>query len=186
MVNLSYNVTCMKFILPIIANCMVILYSSESNAYLSASPNPTTMQVPDSSQYVILSFHPSATWIFQDVQPAALDSADLMAIEQLISESIKEYNTTQVKALEKLKEKDPNATVHKGEYVIDFTTYKRQYVAIINKKGEKEVWVNCFCMDLKNWRTEIVQVMDGGNCFFHLKINLSKKTYYELSVNGMG
>ncbi|MDB5274058.1 MAG: hypothetical protein JWO58_2425 [Chitinophagaceae bacterium] len=144
------------------------------------------MQSFDSSQYVILPFYASVNWPFQDAQPAALDSSDFASIEQLLAESINEYNAAQVKAFEKAKEENPNATVHKGEYVIDYATYKRQYVAVTNKKGEKEVWVNCFCMDMKNWKTDIVLVMDGGNCFFHVKINLIKKTHYQLSVNGMG
>jgi hypothetical protein len=153
---------------------------------LFVSQNSTTMQVPDSSQYVILPFYSSVNWPFQDAQPAALDSADLASIEQLLSECINEYNVAQVKAFEKVKEENPNATIHKGEYVIDLIPYKRQYVAVTNKKGEKEVWVNCFCMDMKNWKTDIVRVMDGGNCFFHVKINLTKNTFYQLSVNGMG
>ena len=55
----------------------------------------------------------------------------------------------------------------------------------INSKGEKEVWVNCFCGQWdKSSRTNPVIVMDGGNCFFNLKINLTTGQYYELIVNG--
>lgn len=58
-------------------------------------------------------------------------------------------------------------------------------MAALNKKGEKEVWINCFCVDVRrDWKKQIVEVYDGGNCFFNLKINLNKSQYYELSVNG--
>jgi len=71
------------------------------------------------------------------------------------------------------------------DFVIDLKKYKRQYIAVINSKGEKEVWVNCFCDTWKkNWRKELIFVLDGGNCYFNLKINLTKGEYYDLMVNG--
>jgi hypothetical protein len=38
---------------------------------------------------------------------------------------------------------------------------QKQLIAATNNKGEKEVWVNCFC--------RIYLVEDGGNCFFILR-----------------
>jgi hypothetical protein len=35
-----------------------------------------------------------------------------------------------------------------------------------------------------DWRKELFDVMDGGNCFFELKINLTSGKYYDLNVNG--
>ena len=29
-----------------------------------------------------------------------------------------------------------------------------------------------------------IDVMDGGNCFFHLKVNIDKNEYYDFMVNG--
>ncbi len=69
----------------------------------------------------------------------------------------------------------------------DISEYKRQYVPFLNKKGEKEVWVNCFCGFLEeNWKEDLIDVMDGGNCFFNVRINLSTKTYCDLFINGIG
>jgi hypothetical protein len=47
----------------------------------------------------------------------------------------------------------------------------------LNSKGEKEVWINCFCRDgERDWRKNLVFVKDGGNCYFNLKVNLSRGT----------
>jgi hypothetical protein len=64
-------------------------------------------------------------------------------------------------------------------------SYKKQLVAVTNKDGDKEVWVNCFCDTLnKNWRKEILLVQDGGRCYFNFKINLTQNKCYHLIVNG--
>jgi hypothetical protein len=55
----------------------------------------------------------------------------------------------------------------------------------MNTKGDKEVWVNCFCRNaVGNWKEELILVQDGGNCYFQLKVNLNTKKYYEFTVNG--
>lgn len=67
--------------------------------------------------------------------------------------------------------------------------YNRQFVGGEMESGDKIMWVNCFCntesKNMKNWKTEIIMVADGGNCFFNVKINLKKKEYYDLMVNGL-
>jgi hypothetical protein len=70
---------------------------------------------------------------------------------------------------------------NKNEYVLKpIQTYSRQYIATINEKGEKEVRINCFCREenFPNWKTEIVTVDDGGNCYFELTINLKKQPIF--------
>ena len=66
--------------------------------------------------------------------------------------------------------------------------YTMQFVGAVNEKGEKIIWVNCFCSSeinyFKEWKTNLVMVKDGGNCFFNLKINADKNTYYDVMVNG--
>lgn len=74
-----------------------------------------------------------------------------------------------------------------GHPKIDISTqhYKKQLVPFITSKGEKKVWVNFFCSDsFIDWRREIVQVKDGGDCYFNLVINLSNSSYSDFSVNG--
>jgi hypothetical protein len=84
---------------------------------------------------------------------------------------------------------DYNRSLSDGhdEFKIDLKgrDYKKQLMVVTNLKGEKEVWVNCFCDDWdKAWRTEILMVHDGGPCYFNLKINLTTKTFFDLEVNG--
>ncbi|WP_299316759.1 hypothetical protein [uncultured Maribacter sp.] len=56
--------------------------------------------------------------------------------------------------------------------------------ASVNYSGVKEVWI-IFCSTTASdkWRTNIVAVEDGGNCYFNIKINLNTKKYYDLDIN---
>lgn len=97
-----------------------------------------------------------------------LNQEDLAIVDQQINRAVRDYNDQKV-----------NST-------IDLKNYKRQYVAYINSKKQKEVWVNCFCQNSDNdeWKSKIIEVSDGGNCFFNLKIIINQKIYTEFSVNG--
>lgn len=68
--------------------------------------------------------------------------------------------------------------------------YNQQYLGAEYENGDKYVWINCFCKsqesDFKDWKTKLVFVKDGGNCFINVLINLTKKTYKEFNVNGNG
>ena len=127
----------------------------------------------DTSQYVIIITDGWAS--FPGSKPTTLTKIDLSDIDILVKQSIDNYNSKQNK-------EDINNCIKLPEY-------KRQYIAVINKKGEKEVWVNCFCnTGGKNWKKEIIHTDedDGGKCFFNLKINLTTKKYYDLFVDGKG
>ncbi len=86
---------------------------------------------------------------------------------------------------------DYNSSLSNGhdEFKIDLKghDYKKQLIVVTNLKGEKEVWLNCFCDNFgaKSWRTEILIVKDGGPCYFNFKINLTTKKFYDLGVNGV-
>ena len=68
--------------------------------------------------------------------------------------------------------------------------YNRQFIGAEIEGGDKVILINCFCKSrsetLKQWKTDLVLVADGGNCFFHVNVNLKRKQYYGLMVNGMG
>ena len=69
--------------------------------------------------------------------------------------------------------------------------FKRQYIPYENKKGEKLIWVNCFCDtdNFKNWKTDLIKayrVEDGGDCFINVTINLTTKQFSPLHRNGDG
>lgn len=67
------------------------------------------------------------------------------------------------------------------------STYKRQYVGLINQQGEKIVWVNFFAYDFdsEDWQQDLVIVDDGGDDFFNIKINIENKRCFDLIVNGV-
>lgn len=66
--------------------------------------------------------------------------------------------------------------------------YNRQFAGAVIEGGNRVILVNCFCRSqektLDKWREQLVLVADGGNCFFHLKVNLDTGRYYGLMVNG--
>lgn len=139
----------------------------------SSEGSATIIPAYDTSKYAIIPFDEKQTYLFRNARPADLAARDIKSIESLLSDAILEYN----KGV-------------KGEYQVKpLEKYKRQLVAVINEKGEKEVFVNCFCAGnpyFTNWRKELVMVDDGGSCFFSVKINLSAKKTYDLMVNGIG
>ena len=71
-------------------------------------------------------------------------------------------------------------------YKIEVTArdYRRQLVAVTNSKGEKEVWVNCFCDKWdKSWRTRLNTVVYDQYCCFNYKLNLTRDIVYDFRVN---
>ena len=58
---------------------------------------------------------------------------------------------------------------------------------LIIKKGEKIIWVNCIRKNIgheNEWKKGILEMLDGGDNYFNLKINIRTKKYYEMYVNG--
>ena len=139
----------------------------------TAKSKPISMNGPihlTDSNYAVLPFIKSEFAPFQNAKAASIYGPEIPLLERLINTAIGEYNLEA-----------------KGGLVIDDREYRVQLIAVLNEKGEKEVWVNCFCPGsiFKGWRKAIVEVDDGGSCFFNLKINLTTKEYYDLAVNGM-
>jgi len=124
----------------------------------------------DTSQYAIIKFNKTNSWIFKNVKATTLTLSEIELIKSILKTAIIEHNKTIKNNLFAIR---PQAD------------YKIQIVSILNRKGEKVVWVNCLCDGKGNkWRTEIIIVEDGGNWYFNLKINLTKKTFYQMLVNG--
>lgn len=141
----------------------------------------------DTAIYAILELDTSQTWFFPKTYKAStLTNSDIIEIEKQLKTCIEKYNLEQEKNYELMSKNNPQYKLDKNNYIIALKNYKRQLIPVINEKGEKEVWVNCFCDGGETyWQKEIVLVEDGGNCFFNLKINLFTKKYYGLMVNGV-
>lgn len=129
----------------------------------------------DTSKIAFIALDSNSTYPFDGKahEPANLTQNDLAQIDSLLLACATEYN---------------NSLTHgKDDFKIDINriNYKMQLISVTNKKGEKEVWVNCFCQGWnERWKTEIFSVDDGGPCYFNFKINLATSKFYELVVNG--
>lgn len=143
------------------------------------SNNKANQVVFDTS--IIAIFPPTDKTPLKGAKPTALSQDDFLVIDSIINQAVNGYNVRLQKQYTELKKDD--------ELFIHLRNYKRQYVPVINKQGEKEVWVNCLCyneLPIPDWKTQIVIVFDGGHCYFDIRINLTTKKTTGLSVNGYG
>ena len=128
----------------------------------------------DTSKNAIISFIPKSKYPFDSTyEKARLTQNNFIIIDSLLIACVSDYNNSLDKE-------------HK-QWSIDLKkhNYRKQLIAVTNKNGEKEVWVNCFCRTWDNrWKTQMMIVDDGGNCYFNFKINFATKKFYDLGVNG--
>ncbi|OQP66504.1 hypothetical protein A3860_13545 [Niastella vici] len=99
--------------------------------------------------------------IFNDRSKINFSSEELSLVDSILQQCINDYD------------------------LMNISAYKRQYVPAINDKGEKVVWVNCFCGTSRNWKKDLIVVNDGGSCYFNVTINLTSHKYENLIVNGV-
>ena len=166
---------------------LTIYLTSNGQNYTEKNSNEQIQKnhIIDISVFVILPFDTTNYWMFKDCKPTELTNDDLQKIETILNKFISEYNPNQEIKFKEISDKHPENKLNKKNFTIDLTRYKRQYITVLNSKGQKEVWVNCFCNALKSkWKKELFLVKDGGNCYFNLKLNLTSDQYYELMVNG--
>lgn len=110
-------------------------------------------------------------------KPVSLSKQELAKIDSILVLSVAAYNK-QVKINKS------------GEYwLIDLKEYKRLYFPCYNKKGQKVIWIRCFCQDYPLDLTKVevnIRVRDGGKCFFYMELNITTGRYSELTTNGLG
>jgi hypothetical protein len=140
----------------------------------------------DNSKYAIIPLYKNAPGIFKNCQPACMTQADIEEIEILLQEAVVDYRNYRDSVF--LVNENDYLSRHPGspkrrlpDYLYDLTNAKRQIVAVYNIKGEKEVFVNCFCPDAdrsENWKKRLVPSnWDNHKCCFSLRMNLALKTY---------
>lgn len=98
-----------------------------------------------------------------------LSKEEIKTVEVLLRKSVEKYNEN-----------------YKKNY-IDLRYYKRQYFPKIDENGDKLVRIYCFCSveDNDNWKTqELINPEDGGKCYLHATINVTKKTVSFFQTNG--
>lgn len=128
----------------------------------------------DTSTTAVIPFNKKKNFPFDNsFNPSNLTPNDINNIDSILIACVAEYNNSL-------------DNEHK-EWGIDLKkyNYRKQLIIVTNNKSEKEVWVNCFCNIRNNnsWRTDILLVEDGGNCYFNFKINLATKKFYDFYVN---
>ena len=172
-----------KTCLPILLLCLTLCSCEQplvsggahtgSNTVNSKAPDSEEPFIVDTSKIAILPVDTANYWLFKDAVPFSITNGDLQEVDKLLQACIDSFNSTQ------------DTTKRFSEY-IGLANYKRQYVPFVNSKGEKKVYVNCFCTPhpFDYWKKSLVEVMDGGNCFFQLTLNLSLKQCEELQING--
>lgn len=110
-----------------------------------------------------------------------LNIDDLERIDFLLSIGIKgtDLQELEISNLDNLKEK-----------------YYRQYLCYEDKEGDKIVYINAFCEipsfskigshKMLDWKKEMVDTSDGGNCYWSAEINLTKNVLTYVIVNTEG
>lgn len=67
--------------------------------------------------------------------------------------------------------------------------YIRQYVGLVNKNGEKIIWINYSfadeSRDFPNSYKKWISVVGGWFRYFSIKVNLSKKEVFDLRINSI-
>ena len=165
---------------------LVLLYSAcakSSNERVAESVHTETKFALDSSRYVILNYDSSSHWAIKSGKATELNSQELAVIEQVLEELIEEVNSMQSLPYDSLINTKPEYYIESGKELTLDDKY-RQYVPVLNKVGEKEVWVNLFCEADEGWKSGSVHVDDGGSCFFNVIINVDQKSHRNLMING--
>lgn len=132
--------------------------------------SPRSQLFNDTSHYVVFTYNSEQHWAFTTGRPTLLDRKERGRLEMLLRQAIKEHNAH---------------TVDKAYQLHRLHRFYFQLVPVLNGANEKEAWVNAHCIyPGSNWRKRIVEVQDGGNCFFSVKINLTRGIAYDLRING--
>lgn len=126
----------------------------------------------DMSKYAVLPEDQEAIRSFfgEGCRFTKLENADFIEIDTILK-----------KAIEKREKKGGYDLVRNPD------TYYKQVIAGVNEKGEKEVYLNCLCSvaNKKDWKKVFIMVLDGGNCYFQVRINLKTKKIISFVVNGL-
>ena len=70
--------------------------------------------------------------------------------------------------------------------LFELKKYYRQVLVYKDSNNDKWVYISAMCKVHSNieWKKEMYSVTDGGPCYWNIKINLTKKEYHDIIVNG--
>lgn len=127
----------------------------------------------DTSNYVVLKYNPRFDVFFgksDHLKPTNLSQSEVDNIEIFVDS-----------AYQRLVGELPA----KYQSLHPLSVYKRQYIPVINEKGQKEVWIGFLCKAPKDWRKGEIIVDDGGACYLRIWINLTLRKASKLYDNGV-
>jgi hypothetical protein len=171
---------------------ILTIFLAISVLFSACSPAEVEIKVPE--KYTVIELDSSNQDLYENTTPTNLKFYEIQLVDSIIKYAIADHNQKAKDDYQKLLTYYPGMEDNEEGYILDFNDYYRQYIPYINERGEKVVHVNCFC-DVTNmngelsgryWRTDLIQVNDGGNCFFSLYVNLTLETFAHLMVNGVG
>ncbi|WP_189606405.1 hypothetical protein [Salinimicrobium marinum] len=165
---------------------LILLISCQNKTGNNYQSNSKKGLAIEDSLYSVVKYKQEMLYPFENGEPTDLSLAEIKNVEEILERAVKENNELQKEALKNRNAENPENKWTETGFELETENYYRQYVPIINGKGEKEVWVNLSCREFhtKNWRSELLPpVADGGNCYFNLKINLTQKSYRDLRIN---
>ena len=149
---------------------------------------PLLAQHIDRSRYTVFPYDNTDNYVGRKFTTnsikANLNEKEISALEPILDKCIKEYNAKQEQVYNDIHQKYPDAK--RENFMIDISRYKFQFIAATTPKGDKIIWVNCFCSNEDYWEKQVVHDYDGGKCYFNLMIDLTKGFYYDFSVNANG
>ncbi len=136
----------------------------------------------DTSKITVIPFDTSDHIFTKDCKATNISASEIHKGEIILADCINSWNNKINESNKKHVDKQEDF----NDYSVDLKKYKRQYLAVLNANGEKEVWINCFYTDYSNfsWKKNIVSVLDGGKCFFNVRVNLTTGEYYDFEMNG--
>lgn len=145
----------------------------------------------DTSKVAVLDYDPNNRKhkiVFDNGINTEITNTDLKTIDVALEKIIAKQNIQQRKKFALMNQMFPEEKYKLEDFIIKKHNYKRQYIAVLNKNGEKEMLVNLFRSDVPgledlNWKTTIVWAYGGGTMFFNFKINLTTNKYYEVWFN---
>jgi hypothetical protein len=183
----------MKYLLIIISLLTILNCTRTSDSNLTTLHNVDSLSTVDnpafdSLDFSIIKYDTSYYYIFpKTFVPTDLSVKEIVACENLLKPFIENYNIEAKKRFDEMTKKYPDLKFNIREFTIELEEYGRQYMPVVSDKGEKTVYVNCFCdpKEFKYRNKELVQVLDGGNCFFSFKVDIKNKRIFDFMENGV-
>jgi hypothetical protein len=99
---------------------------------------------------------------------------------------VKQLSKNHIDSLER--NRNPK-TVKEYDKLLKFndSDYFRQYVGYIDSKGNRIVFINSVCKTYgqkRDFKRNWIFVLDGGSCFYQIKVDLTAKKCFDFSING--